>query len=358
MLILSDIQIRQCVHYRIDQKIRYLDRLGIKALHLAPDQVGRIRSYLTFCHTVIIYRSRLRAGFIRELRDAGCRVLFECDDLIIGAEQVRQSGILREISDHMGAGLCDLADGLRDTALLCDGLILSTDHLAGVYGAAGSGLSQLPIHVLPNFLESDCTAAPRAPRYSFAYTTPSGSIRTELGMLSEFLRSHDAASQSPWNILVMGNPLAARELEAMAFRNGHVQSVPFSEYDSYIEQIGHAACVLIPLAPTAFNSAKTPIRVMDTALAGTQALFSPVGANDDVARVLPGSPLPVADGNWAESGRQAGAVIAARGPNVVALQGAVNALYGPAAALRRYEALFVDGLGIVPAGRGGMRGAA
>ena len=146
----------------------------------------------------------------------------------------------------------------------------------------------------------------------------------------------------------MGNHLVSRELEEIGFKNGRVETAPFSEYDSYIEQISHAACVLIPLAASGFNSAKTPIRLMDAALAGTQVLFSPVGANADIARTLPASLMPVEDEDWAGIGRYAESVIAARGQNVKNLQRAVNLLYGPDAARRTYADLFADQLAIAP----------
>ena len=54
LLIVSDTQIRQCIHYRIHQKIRYLAQLGIKAMHIAPSEVGRLRSFVPLAHTIIV----------------------------------------------------------------------------------------------------------------------------------------------------------------------------------------------------------------------------------------------------------------------------------------------------------------
>lgn len=348
VLIVSNIQIKQCVHYRIHQKMRCLDALGIPCQQVNPAETGRLGSLLPFCHTVIIYRTAVDQDFVTRLREADVRVVFECDDLVIGSDAVRKSGILREIPEHMGENLCKLADEFMDTAQLCDELIVSTDYLARIYGKSESGLDRMPIHVIPNFLESDCTAPLRPAEYTFAYTTPSGSILTELQMLIAYLQSHDQVCSEPWSILVMGNPLAARELGKAEFRHGTILTTAFSEYEAYLDKIGRAECVLIPLSRTAFNSAKTPIRVMDAALAGTQAVFSPVGAYDQIRTALPGKMLAIEDEDWRGAGAYAETMLAWRHHNLAELQKAVNDIFGPAAARETYRAVFVDALNLVP----------
>lgn len=347
VLILSDIQIRQCVHYRILQKMRYLSRIGIRAQHVDPGELGRIRSLLPFAHTVIIYRTALDQSLIDELRGADVRLVFECDDLIIGAETVRQSGILREIPERMGENLVALADRLHQTAQLCDELIVSTDYLARVYGKPANGLSDKPVHVIANFLEGDCfERAPVPAEYVFAYTTPSGSITTELQMLTDFLRAFDEVAERPWTLVTMGNHLAATELGKISFRKGNILPIPFEEYDIYLNHIARAEAVLIPLGRTGFNSAKTPIRLMDAALAGTQAIFSPVGACAGIAEQMGKNLLAVEDEDWAGAGRYAATTLELRSQNIAQLRAAVNGLYGPDSAIDAYRRVFVQGLGI------------
>ena len=348
VLILSDIQIRQCVHYRILQKIRYLSKIGIRAQHVHPEELGRIRSLLPFAHVVIVYRTALAQPLLDELRAAGARLVFEFDDLIVGSDAVRQSGILREIPQRMGENLMALADRLLQTARLCDGLIVSTDYLGRIYGKPGSALADKPIHVLPNFLEQDCTARPPGlAEYTFAYTTPSGSITTELQMLSAFLRAYDQIAEQPWSLVTMGNHLAATELGKINFRQGNIVAIPFEEYDIYLGHISRAQAVLIPLARTGFNSAKTPIRVMDAALAGTQAIFSPVGAYAPIGEGMGANLLAVEDEDWAGAGRYAATTLETRHHNIAHLRAAVNALYGPESAAATYRRVFVQGLGIL-----------
>lgn len=348
VLIVSDTKIRQCLHYRIHQKIRYLDGIGIRSQHILPTEFGRLDSLLPFCHSVIIYRTEVDAEYLTRLRDADVRVIFEIDDLVVGSALVRRSGILREIPEKMGENLCALSDRFLATAQSADELIVSTPYLAKIFGRTDSGLSDKPCHVIPNFLESDCSAAPQPVRYTFAYTTPSGSIRTELQMLIAYLKSHDLVCNHPWSILVMGNHLAATELQQAGFRHGHIMTTPFSEYEAYLEQISRAGAVLIPLARTAFNAAKTPIRVMDAALAGTQAVFSPVGAYDEIREALPTKMLGIEDEDWRGAGNYAETTLEMRNHNLRELQQAVNGIFGPETARETYRQVFVDRLAIAP----------
>ena len=84
LLILSDTKIRQCVHYRIDQKIRFLNRIGLNAMHISPDDLSRLNSFLPLAHTIIIYRTALSQERISQCRRYNARVIFEVDDLIVG----------------------------------------------------------------------------------------------------------------------------------------------------------------------------------------------------------------------------------------------------------------------------------
>ncbi|WP_041527033.1 hypothetical protein [Paracoccus aminophilus] len=346
LLIISDLQIRQCIHYRVDQKLRVLESIGVKAQFVRPDEIGHVASLLPFAGTVIIYRTVVPAKQIEEMKAAGIRVIFEFDDLVVGAEAVRKSGILGEITDNQGKNLCQLADQFLATAQLCDEIIVSTDFLGQLYERPAHGLAGKPIHVIPNFLERDCDAAEQGMVWTFAYTTPSGSIRSELEMLKAFLRSYDAVVDHSWSILVMGNPLAATELTQAGFQRGRIETLPFAEYDDYIQRIGSAGCVLIPLSDTPFNASKTPIRAMDAALAGTTAIFSPVGAFAQIHKELNSHALTVDHEDWSGAGTYAGSVFEARDIYVRGLQRAVNKLYGPQTARQSYHDLFVERFGL------------
>lgn len=346
LMILSDIGIRQCVHYRINQKMRFLREAGIAATHVQPGDVGRIRAFLPLAHTVIVYRTALDAALIDEIRAAGVRLVFEFDDLVVGAGPLARAGILDQVTPAQGANLSRQADRFLQTAAATDRLIVSTPFLADLYASPEGGLAGRPVHVIPNFIEKEDYHPPIPPEVTFAYTTPSGSIRSELAMLLAALRDFDAQADAPWSIVTIGNPTALAALQEAGFRHGQVLAQPFADYADYLNLIARAGAVLIPLSDSAFNRSKTPIRLMDAALAGTQAVFCPVGTYAEL-RDSPGiGALAIPGADWPQAGAALRAALAARAANVAALQVAVHDRYGRGAAQACYRRVFLDEIGM------------
>lgn len=346
LIIVSDTQIRQCIHYRIHQKIRYLANLGIKAMHIAPSEAGRLRSFVPFAHTIIIYRTALDDEWISSFRLAGARILYEFDDVVVGKSFVEESGILKQVTDIQAEGLLRQAEGFWKTALACDGLIVSTPYLAELYGRPENGLADKPRMVLPNFVETSDFAPPSQKEATFAFTSPSGSILAELAMLTEFLWSYDRAANQDWSIIVIGNLTAQQHLAAAGFSRGTILTRQFSDFDSYLATVATAETVLIPLSDSGFNRAKTPIRLMDAALAGSQAIFSPVGSYKTIRDALHNSALCVAPGDWGQAGRHLIPLLSNTETTTANLQKAVHHCFGVAAAKECYRALFVEELGL------------
>lgn len=346
LLIVSDTQIRQCIHYRIHQKIRYLAQLGIKAVHVSPADIGRLRSFAPLAHTIIVYRTALDDEWISSFRHAGARILYECDDAVVGKSVIKGSGILEQVTDIQAEGLLRQAERFQTTALACDGLIVSTPYLGELYGRTENGLGDKPLMVLPNFVETDDFATPGKKEATFAFTSPSGSIHTELGMLTEFLRSYDRAADRDWSIIVMGNRTALRHLSAAGFSRGTVLARPFSDYTSYLATVATAETVLIPLSDSGFNRAKTPIRLMDAVVAGSQVVFSPVGTYETIRDALPEPTWCVAADDWGYAGERLIPLLAHTKTTTADFQQAVRMCFGIAAAKECYRDLFVEKLGL------------
>lgn len=346
LLIVSNTQIRQCIHYRIHQKIRYLDQIGLKALYVSPIDAERLRAFLPLTHTVIVYRTALDAKWLAAFRKSGVKILFEFDDLVVGKSAMEASGILDQVTVTQASGLLNEAEALQTTAAACDGLIVSTPYLAELYGRPENGLADKPAMVVPNFIETDDFLPPSAKQVTFAFTSPSGSIQSEMAMLIDFLHGYDTATNHDWSILVIGNLTAQRRLSEEEFQHGTVMARPFSDFDSYLASIATAEAVLIPLSDSSFNRAKTPIRLMDAAVAGTQAVFCPVGAYESIRDALYEPSLCVASDSWAEAGGRIAPQLARVVKTTADLQQAVRQVYGVTAAQACYRAVFLDRLGL------------
>lgn len=348
ILIISDIQIRQCIHYRIRQKERYLQEIGFQTMSISPAHQGRMHAFVNFAHTVIIYRTYVKPDIVEKFKKLGIRVIFEFDDLIVGEEVLKSSGILTNLTERQNNELIRRAGQFLETARACDDIIVSTPYLADQYAYPNNLLKGRSIHIVPNFVETTTYKRDENKEVTFAYTSPAGSIHEELRMISSFLVGYDAASEHGWSILVMGNSFAHRELSEINFRAGNVLFQPFTSFEVYLETLSSAEAVLIPLADNRFNRSKTPIRLMDAAISGTQALFSPVGAYQDIRDVLGDQRLCIASDNWEDIGGTIAPVLAQKEENLAALQNAVHLLHGREAALKCYREVFIEQMGLQP----------
>lgn len=85
---------------------------------------------------------------------------------------------------------------------------------------------------------------------------------------------------------------------------------------------------------------------MDAAVAGTQAVFCPVGAYESIRDALYEPSLCVASDSWAEAGGRIAPQLARVVKTTADLQQAVRQVYGVTAAQACYRAVFLDRLGL------------
>lgn len=317
-------------------------------MHISPDDLSRLNSFLPLAHTIIIYRTALSQERISQCRRYNARVIFEVDDLIVGRSPLVASGILTQVSESQAIQLLAQAEAFHETAAASDALIVSTRYLADLYSAPILNLSHKPIIVVPNYVETPAFRSYDNKSFTFAFTSPSSSIKNELSTLIAFLRSYDEISDRSWSILIVGNSGVTQALSAAGvFKFGEVVSEPFLTYDEYLIQLAKAKMVLIPLTDNDFNRAKTPIRLMDAAVAGTQALFCPVGDYTTILDAMADKTLCVAPSQWEGIAPQVMPYLSDRAAASTAdLQQAVRQVYGIESAIACYKAVFFERLGL------------
>jgi hypothetical protein len=299
--------------------------------------VGMLRSYLPLARLIIVYRTPIDPEMLAEWRAAGVRVAFEFDDLVVGREQVRDSGIFPALDDRQRASLSSEAARLWDTAIACDLWIVATEQLREQYAQL---FPPENIHVLPNFLQP----APHPVRVRktamFAYTSPSQSIDGEIAMLNSFLASYSRTVIEPYDIIVIGNAKVAARIAHDRHPLCTVRSAAFAAYEQYLRILAMAHYVLIPLTDTPFNHCKTAVRALDAARAGVLPLVSPVGdyAGLTADPLLKALVLDPAD--WGEGAARVLALRDAYRPLLKTFVMSCEDRFGDAAGVARYRELF------------------
>ena len=276
VLIIAEMSIPQCKLYRVDQKLKMLDLLGVDAVAVAWTDVIAAMRELQFATLVIFYRVPYFPaveGLYKEARRLGLRIGFDVDDLIFDVEKYRPNPNILKMSAKDVDGLMQGARFYRKSLEAADFTIASTPRLSECMRAFNSGSA----YVLPNVHEEDSS------RKGFTY--PLGT-RDEIviGYGSGTL-THDADFECcakavlrvlehyPQTILAVHGMLQLpAEFDGLKDRIRRVEFVPFSEYRNAIARFD---INLAPLADNVFNDCKSNIKFIEAAVNRVPTVASP-----------------------------------------------------------------------------------
>lgn len=276
VLIIAEMSIPQCRLYRVDQKLKMLDLLGVDAVAIAWNDVIAAMRELQFATLVIFYRVPyfpMVEGLYKEARRLGLRIGFDVDDLIFDVEKYRTNPNILKMSAKDIDGLMRGARLYREALEAADFTIASTPRLSECMRAFNPGSA----YVLPNVHEEDPS------QKSFTY--PLGA-RDEIviGYGSGTL-THDAdfeccakavlriLKRYPRTILAVHGMLQLpAEFDGLKDRIRRVEFVPFSEYRNAIARFD---INLAPLADNVFNDCKSSIKFIEAAVNRVPTVASP-----------------------------------------------------------------------------------
>lgn len=134
VLVLGDESVRQCTHYRIEQKAEQFERAGIPLQRYSMDQVAALLNALPGCRAVIFYRVQATPPVIRAIltaRAMGVPTYYEIDDLLFdpAAYPPPLSTYGGAIGEEEHTGLRFSVPLFRLALSLCDRAISSTPAL-------------------------------------------------------------------------------------------------------------------------------------------------------------------------------------------------------------------------------------
>jgi hypothetical protein len=341
ILIITDLQIDQCLTYRIQQKLRFLARIGLDAIVFSSHHSGLIKSYAPLASKIIIYRTSLGKELLDELQSFPARVFFEVDDLVIGASNFRTSGVTASLPERQAANIAREAEALLNTAIEADEIIVSTERLkTEIRTALPKHARTDKIHVIKNYLNPMEVARVSKKRFDFAFTSPSGSTGPEVALVASFLKGLRRPEDTSLRLLIIGNRGAYQTLKELAPVSVDVSFYDYLPYPVYRRLLTEVRFVLAPLTANRFNECKTAIRALDALAAGALPLVSPVGEYRCFLGMAALSTLLVSDAEWSTLGDRLKGM-SGRFPELLsACQNEADALYGEESADIAYRKVF------------------
>lgn len=234
--------------------------------------------------TLVICRTRYTArldSLVTRARAAGCRILFDVDDLIFDTRYV--SLVLETLDRQPGEAMLDewFAAMSRIGALLrlCDGAI-STNHFLS---ERIEDFAQLPTWVVPNFLNAlqlERSAEIRRTRHapatsnrvdSIGYFSGTPTHNRDFEMVSSALAGvmsrHSEVRLRIVGFLDIGSALAG-------FRD-RIDILPLTDFLTLQTLIGSTGLNIVPLQTNAFSNSKSELKYFEAAIVETPTLATP-----------------------------------------------------------------------------------
>jgi glycosyltransferase involved in cell wall biosynthesis len=235
-------------------------------------------------NTLVICRTRYTArldSLVSRARAAGCRVLFDVDDLIFDTRYV--SLVLETLDRDPGEAMLDewFAAMSRVGAMLrlCDGAI-STNHFLA---ARIEEFAQLPTWVVPNFLNALQLERSEEIRRTRLASGRSGGVAT-IGYFSGTpTHNRDFELVSTALAKVMTRHAAVRLLivgfldvgSALRGFGERIDMLPLTDFLTLQTLIGTTGLNIVPLQTNVFSNSKSELKYFEAAIVETPTLATP-----------------------------------------------------------------------------------
>ena len=234
--------------------------------------------------TLVICRTRYTArldSLVTRARAAGCRVLFDVDDLIFDTRYV--SLVLETLDRNPGEAMLDewFAAMSRVGALLrlCDGAI-STNHFLA---ARIEEFAQLPTWVVPNFLNAlqlDRSEEIRRARdssersngvTSIGYFSGTPTHNRDFELVSTAL-ANVMTRHTDVRLLIVGFLDVGSALRGFGER---IDILPLTDFLTLQTLIGATSLNIVPLQTNVFSNSKSELKYFEAAIVETPTLATP-----------------------------------------------------------------------------------
>jgi glycosyltransferase involved in cell wall biosynthesis len=279
--IVGDLNLPQCRKYRVEQLASFWNSQGVTCefAHFQDlPRVARLMSQATHLAEYRLQSNPLTEMLRYEARRLRLPILYDIDDPLFSISAYETYGNMAALDPWMKSHFLTEAPKYLTMMNGADIISVSTPGLA----KHASLYCDRPIHVRRNYADADTLVS--GARAHQARGGRDGIFRVAFASGS---LGHDvdfAQIASPVERFILGAP--NRRLLLL----GHVDrailsdpvaartdTVPFSTYDAYLDNLARADCAVMPLADDAFNQCKSAVRVIDASAASVPSIVGTVG---------------------------------------------------------------------------------
>ena len=305
--IIADMELSQCVKYRVSQKVEILRALGLTVYVSDQNDFFRARKFLQVSTSVIFYRATLDSKYVplllAEAVRCGVKVAYDIDDPIFCERTYRTNTNLEILDRKEQRSLLASADGFLSLIRCSDFCLGSTPAIVNLM----SELSGRQAFLWRNLIDYDALrsadglvdSSTHGGKEALTIFYGSGSrahdydFRVVAGPLRQFLEEH------PETRLKICGYLGAYELKGIDPKQ--ISFSPFSDYRAYLANLATTDVSLVPLERSEFNHCKSVVRYLDASVVGTETLASGVGDYANLTEHSVGLTSCNSDADWFEA---------------------------------------------------------
>ncbi|MFY8150435.1 MAG: glycosyltransferase [Prochlorococcaceae cyanobacterium] len=282
LLVATD-DLPQCFLYRVEQKRQQLEALGCQVELILRDLLHGWDwcERLLWADAVVVCRLPATYPVLRFLaltRRWGRPIYYDIDDLIFDPQHcppplASYGGTIDPVLHRRFSLDVPLFRRVMEQA---DALIVSTRTLAERWLELAA--SPQPVMVLPNLAPPELLRAARPP---FLRADPSVRLVFASGTKAHKQAWQEELAPALEQVLA-ANPSARLDLlghvdlpDVLLIHSERIRSLPYTQYERYLQQLGQADIGLVVLEPGVFTDGKSAIRWMEFSLLGVASILSP-----------------------------------------------------------------------------------
>ena len=292
VVILANLDLPQCVHYRVEQRRRQLEHGGYTVRIFASDDVDGFREAIRTASVAIFYRVPAFSYVIAAIlyaRALGLRTFYDIDDLIFDARFYPDpiESFEGQITAAEYAGLQFGVPLFRFAMSLCDVGIVSTPALAD---AVVEIVRERRVHILRNGIDQR-----NAPFLARSLPQKGGNVPITI-FYGSGTRAHnqdftDLVGQalvailerhSNVRLVVAGHLALGPDFARVASQVDHIGFI--QDVDAYWEILSNADINLAVLLPNAVTDAKSEIKWLEAACSGIPSVVSDTRTYSEILR--------------------------------------------------------------------------
>ena len=281
---IGDLNLPQCRKYRVEQLDEIFGLSDIRYRFSHYEDIPRCLDSLQTATHLVLYRlarNDLNTMYLYEARRLRIPVLYDIDDPLFSVPAYETYSNMEALSPDLKTHFLSEAPLYLDMMAMTDVMSFSTP---GLLKHASQFLPRKSF-LRRNFADRESLDAGAratglakrdATRFTMAFASGSRGHSADFKLIADQVWA--VLAKDPGHRLrILGHMDA---LNAPADVAAQIETVPFSDYPTYLQRLAEADCALMPLTDDIFNQCKSAVRVIDASSVGVTSLVPPVGDLD------------------------------------------------------------------------------